>query len=96
MNKQIYGIKSIYVNNHLVHTFKMRFNNNETNRFILESRKIKFYVTNSNKIIYEYSTMNTIDFEIKVKQLGIILKLIAQNNLNQKYQWTQQPLCLML
>jgi hypothetical protein len=88
MKQSIYGIKTIIINETVLHTFKIRVVNNYHNFELLCNSSLN--IKTSPKMIY--ITETTVDrdyFNVKTSELGICLKQIAQNNLNEKYGWVK-------
>ena len=89
INFQVFGIKSVYLNGFVIHTVKVRVKHNPFNLdFIQKHAKGLSVQFATNYIELSYTTMDKQLFEVVVKTTGFILKSIAQQNHNQKYQWT--------
>lgn len=90
---QIFGIKTIYVNGFTVHTLCVRVKNNIFNSELIQKESrglaVNFLTTKrGEEIELKYTSMDLTVFNLAAKTLGNILKQIAQENHNQKYQWT--------
>jgi hypothetical protein len=83
----IYGIKTITVNDIIVHTFKIKVKNNDFNSNILTKYGFTFVLTSNNYIVITETTLDSVFFNNQVNKLGKVLKSIAFNNVDEKYIW---------
>jgi hypothetical protein len=83
----IYGIKTITVNDIIVHTFKIKVKNNDFNSNILTKYGFTFVLTSNNYIVITETTLDNVFFNNQVNKLGKVLKSIAFNNVDEKYIW---------
>jgi hypothetical protein len=93
---KVFGINTLYFSEVPVYTILIRVNVTPFNQEILihglnrplspySNVNIKYV---SKKIEISFITLNKEQFEKVAKAVGNVLKRIAQNNLNNKYQWT--------
>ena len=85
----IYGIKTIAINNVVVHTFKIRVRNTNFNSNTLGQHGFTFNPNGKYLVVTETTIDNTF-FNNQVNKLGRTLKTIAANNVEEKYQWVSQ------
>jgi hypothetical protein len=85
----IYGIKTIAINDVIVYTFKIRVNNTDFNSNTLKQYGFTFNPNGKYLVVSETAVDNTF-FNNQVNKLGKALKIIALNNVEQKYQWANQ------
>jgi hypothetical protein len=92
-NQQLFGIKTIYINGFTVHTLCVRVKDNYFNSQLIQKECKGLSVCNvstkKNSLIeMRFTTMDLRLFNLACKTLGNILKQIAKENLNNKYNWT--------
>jgi hypothetical protein len=85
----IYGIKTIAINDVVVHTFKIRVRNTNFNLNTLIQHGFAFNPNGKYLVVTETTVDNTF-FNNQVNKLGKALKTIATNNVEEKYQWVSQ------
>jgi hypothetical protein len=84
-----YGIKTITLNDVVVHTFKIRVRNTDFNKNTLRQHDFKFN-PDSKYLVVSETTIDDVFFRNQVNKLGKALKTIASNNVEEKYQWVSQ------
>ena len=85
----LYGIKTITLNDVVVHTFKIRVKNTNFNQNTLRQHGFKFN-PDSKYLVVSETTIDNVFFKNQVSKLGKALKTIASNNVEEKYQWVSQ------
>lgn len=89
-NQKIYGISKTLINNHVIHSFKIRITRTLFNEEVIKNSGLYFYYSSSKKgiemINIEYVTMDINDFNFKKRILVESLKEIALNKLEEKYK----------
>jgi hypothetical protein len=85
----IYGIKTITLNDVVVHTFKIRVRNTNFNSNTLRQHGFIFNPNDKYLVVTE-TTVDSTFFNNQVSKLGKALKTIAINNVEEKYQWVSQ------
>jgi hypothetical protein len=101
---KLFGIAELQINGCLIHTCNVAVKDSVENRHIVKTfggndfrhyfadkpvRKKGVIVSHTPVIKFEMTTMETSTFMDYTNRLGKILKAVAQNNLNEKYQWVQ-------
>jgi len=85
----LYGIKTITLNDVVVHTFKIRVKNTDFNKNTLRQHGFGFN-PDSKYLVVSKTTIDDVFFRNQVSKLGRALKAIASNNVEEKYQWISQ------
>jgi hypothetical protein len=85
----IYGIKTITLNDVVVYTFKIRVRNTNFNSNTLRQHGFAFN-PNGKYLVVTETTVDGTFFNNQVNKLGKALKTIATNNVEEKYQWVSQ------
>jgi len=84
----LYGIKTVNLNGFKVYTLKIKVKQNPFNSQIItkhsKSLSVKYL---PDSIELTYTTMDKLIFKQAVDVINFILKEIALNNVNDKYQW---------
>jgi len=88
---KIFGIKSITINDCVLHTYNVMVKNSSTNLDIINQSGLKSSVagTDANRLKLTYTTLNFEEFNAETKKLGKVLKEIAQAKLDTKYHWVR-------
>ncbi len=90
---KIFGIKSIVVNGTVINTFNVMIKSTEANSKLVKASGLDFngYAgRNGDRIQITYTSLNHKDFDDKVNILGHLLRSVALNNLNTKYnRWVK-------
>jgi hypothetical protein len=99
---KLFGIAELEINGCRIHTCNVAVKDSVENRhivktfggvdfrhhFTVKAVSKKGVIVNHTPVIkFELTTMETSTFIDYTKKLGIILKAVAQNNLNEKYGW---------
>jgi hypothetical protein len=99
----VFGMKTVLVNNTPINTFRIRVNNNEFNESVMAALSmvdkdirvtpIELYRKDSYQSLIEisYTGMNWDKDFLIFRTVGKSLKDIQMNNLNQRYAWTNDP-----
>jgi len=107
---KLFGIAELKINGYLIHVCNVAVKDTLENRHIIKTFggtdfrhcyaekpivKKGIIVGHTPVIKFEMTTMETSTFIDYTKKLGIILKAVAQNNLNYKYAWVDNTPTLM-
>ena len=91
--KKIFGIKSININGTIINTFNVMIKSTEANAKLVKASGLDFngYAgRNGDRIQITYTSLSHKDFNDKVNILGHLLRSVALNNLNTKYnRWVK-------
>ena len=89
---KIFGIKSIIVNHTVIHTYNVMINKTEENVRLAKTSGLDFsnaYTRKGEKIQLTFTSTSVKEFDDKVHMLGHLLRAVALNNLNKKYNWVK-------
>jgi hypothetical protein len=89
---KIFGIKSIIVNSTIIHTYNVMINKTEENERLAKVSGLDFnnaYTRKGEKIQLTFTSTSVREFDDKVHMLGHLLRAVALNNLNKKYNWVK-------
>lgn len=87
----LYGIKTILLNDTVVHTFKIRVKNTAFNCNALRESGFQFEIQLNSYLVVSDTSLDENYFNNQVSKLGKVLKAISLNNLEEKYYWVNQP-----
>jgi len=89
MSKAVYGFKHIIVNNCVIHTLRISIRRTLFNEGLLATSSLTNRTTigkkGAEKLCIEYTTLDITDFAHKRAELVVILRKVAQRNLDEKY-----------
>lgn len=89
---KIFGIKSIIVNHTVIHTYNVMINKTEDNARLAKTSGLDFntaYTRKGERIQLTFTSTSGKEFDDKVYMLGHLLRAVALNNLNKKYNWVK-------
>jgi hypothetical protein len=89
---KIFGIKSIIVNHTVIHTYNVMINKTEENARLAKTSGLDFntaYTIKGERIQLTFTSISVKEFDDKVHMLGHLLRAVALNNLNKKYNWVK-------
>ena len=89
---KLFGIKTIKINGCHINTFSVSIKQNAVNTALAKYSGLG-YIDNSgrkgDKIEFNYTSIDVVQFNAKVQKLGELLKKVAQANLDAKYRWVK-------
>lgn len=99
MRINLFGMRTVTVNNFTVHTFRVRVKNNEVNSRLMHefwNRKngVQLFIRDckgKSLIEVQYAGMDAEVSQELFKSLGRTLKEIQLNNIEEKYSWSNMP-----
>lgn len=87
----LYGIKTLTLNDTVIHTFKIRVKNTPFNCNALTQSGFKFVIQLNGYLVISDTSLDQTYFNNQVSKLGKVLKSISLNNVEEKYYWVSQP-----
>jgi hypothetical protein len=86
---KIFGIKSININDTIVHTYSVMVKKSHINMTIINQHGLKAVTAGNNgdRLKLTFTSLDVKEFGVEAAKLGKVLKEIAQNNLDAKYHW---------
>ena len=91
LKMKIFGIKSIVINDCVLHTYNVMVKNSYTNAAIINQNGLKAIKAgrNDDRLKLTFTTLDVKEFGVEATKLGKVLKEIAQANLDNKYHWVK-------